>query len=127
MPPDGPVGGLLDGIDPADEEHFNLVIQRIAPDTGLILDQEIFGRISCCDTSRNYIGNALPGSLLIRVQMPLPHGRPAATVNDSGGTEAAYVGHAQCGSDGGTWSDDERSGAALLSTGRFARDRIGHG
>ena len=115
-----------DGIDPADEEHFNLVIQRIAPDTGLILDQEIFGRISCCDTSRNYIGNALPGSLLIRVQMPLPHGRPAATVNDSGGTEAAYVGHAQCGSDGGTLSDYDLIGSALHSTGIFALDRIGH-
>ena len=115
-----------DGIDPADEEHFNLVIQRIAPETGLILDQEIFSRISCCDSSRNFIGSALLGSALARVQMPLPHGRPVATVNDSVGTEAAYVGHAQRGSDGGALSDYDLIGSAIHNTGIFALNHLEH-
>jgi len=113
-----------DGIESSDDEYFNLVIQRIAPDTGLILDQEIFSRVSCRDTSRNFIGSALLGSLLARVQMPLPNGRPAATVNDSAGTEAVYVGHAQSGSDGGALSDYDLIGSAINGTGIFALDSI---
>ena len=36
-----------DGIDKDDESLFNLTLQRVAPDTGLVLDQEIFRRWRC--------------------------------------------------------------------------------
>lgn len=113
-----------DGIDPVDSEHFNLTIQRVAPDSGLVADQEIFRRLSCRPDDRRYIGDALPGSSLIRVQCPLPPGRPLSTAEPGGDANADYVGHAQRGTDGGELSDYDLIGSAERHTGMFALDAI---
>jgi hypothetical protein len=115
-----------DGIDAADKDHFNLVVQRIAPDTGLVVDQEIFNRISCVDDSTATVTSALLQSSLVRVRTPLPPGRPAATVTDDVGCTASYVTHAQSGSDGAALSDYDLIGSAARNTGIFALNQIEH-
>jgi hypothetical protein len=67
-----------DGID-INEQRFNLTIQRVAPLTGLVLDQEIYREISCHEGEGGFIGDELLSSSLIRVQTPIPAGRPAKT------------------------------------------------
>lgn len=115
-----------DGIPLVDNEHFNLVLQRIDPDSGLVADQEIFNRLSCIENSRSFIGQALLGSSLARVQLPPPQGRPAATVNIGNGFEATYVGHAQLGTDGGALSDYDLIGSSTRDSGIFALNQIEH-
>lgn len=113
-----------DGISRADEEHFNLVLQRVDPDTGLVADQEIFNRISCIEGSRSFIGQMLLGSSLVRVQLPAPQGRPAETVNIGSGFEVTYAGHVQQGSDGAALSDYDLIGSATRDSGIFALNQI---
>ena len=115
-----------DGIDSADDQHFNLVVQRVAPDTGLVVDQEIFSHVSCDDRSVSYIGFALTTSSLVWVQTPAPHGRPAATVGDDAGFAMNYVGHAQHGSDGLELSDYDLIGSRTRGTGIFALNQLEH-
>ena len=115
-----------DGIADNDDDHFNLIVQRVSPATGLVSDQEIYSRISCNTQSRGFIGNALLSSALVRVQLPLPAGRPLETTNDSAGFEAGYVDHAQHGSDGIALSDYDLIGAGKDSTGIFALNQIEH-
>ena len=59
-----------DGSDDEDKQYFNLTIQRVAPDTGLVVDQEIYVRLQCDETERAYIGDALLSSSLVRAQLP---------------------------------------------------------
>ena len=66
-----------DGI--SGDEHFNLTVQRISADSGLVADQEIYLRLSCRLDGRSYVGDALLGSSLVRAQTPLPEQRPAST------------------------------------------------
>lgn len=115
-----------DGISREDEEHFNLVLQRIDPDSGLVADQEIFNRLSCLEDSKSFIGIKLLGSSLARVQLPPPPGRPAATVSNSAGFEASYAGHAQHGNDGAELSDYDLIGSAIRGSGIFALNQIEH-
>ena len=65
-----------DAIIDQNPEHFNLTLQRVSPDTGLVLDQEIYRRLSCDAEDRNFIGNALAGSGIARPQLPLPLSPP---------------------------------------------------
>ena len=113
-----------DGINESDEEHFNLVIQRVAPDTGLVADQEIYLRLTCREDDRNFVSDVLTESSLIRVQAPLPRGRPSKTSRFGTRFEASYVAHAQRGSDGLSLSDYDLIGSAVRGTGLFALDRI---
>jgi hypothetical protein len=116
----------LDGIAAADEKRFNLVLQRVAPDSGLVLDQEIFSRITSDEENRTFIGKALLNSKLVRVQTPSPPGRPIVTVKDGTGFEAGYMKAAQRGSDGGALSDYDLIGCDDRGTGMFALNQIEH-
>jgi phage tail sheath protein FI len=107
-----------DGID-IDEQCFNLTIQRVAPHTGLVVDQEIYRQLSCQEGEGGFIGDELLTSSLIRPQLPLPAGRPAKT-NEN------YVEHAQRGTDGYPLSDYDLVGCASSSTGIFALNEIDH-
>jgi phage tail sheath protein FI len=107
-----------DGID-INEQRFNLTIQRVAPLTGLVLDQEIYREISCHEGEGGFIGDELLSSSLIRVQTPIPAGRPAKT-------DYSYVEHAQRGTDGFALSDYDLIGSASRSTGIFALNEIEH-
>jgi len=106
-----------DRIDKDDQHHFNLTVQRISPDTGLVADQEIFRRVTCREGERNFVEYALLSSTLIRVQTPLPAGRPAAT-------EKGYAEHAQRGNDGAQLSDYDLVGSAIRGSGIFALNEI---
>jgi len=107
-----------DGIN-IDEQRFNLTIQRIAPDTGLVADQEIYRQLSCHEGDSGFIGDQLLLSTLISVSMPMPAGRPAKT-------DENYVEHAQRGTDGLSLSDYDLVGCASRSTGIFALNEIDH-
>jgi len=113
-----------DGI--ADDEHFNLTLQRISPGSGLVADQEIYLRLTCREESRSFIGDALLDSSLVRAQTPLPAGRPVSTTRPVVNFESAYVGHAQEGDDGIALSDYDLVGSVADSTGLFALDQVDH-
>ena len=55
-----------DGIDDLDQDKFNLTLQRVAHDTGLILDQEIYRKVSCSARSIDNIKDALRSSTLVQ-------------------------------------------------------------
>ncbi len=105
-----------------DAEHFNLTLQRIAPDTGLIADQEIYRRLSCRPEDRRFIASALQSSQLAVVQTPLPAGRPLPT----GGPDnrLGYVEAVQSGSDGSDLCDYDLVGSAVKGTGLFSLEQL---
>lgn len=113
-----------DGIDADDVEHFNLTLQRIAPDSGLVADQEIYRRLSCNENDARFIGNAMAASELAFPQMPLPGGRPVSTDDSSSLQSAGYVGHAQAGTDGEALSDYDLIGSSIKGTALFALDQV---
>ena len=94
-----------DGIDANDELHFNLTVQRVAADSGLVIDQEIYRQLSCIEDEWSYVGDALLSSSLVRAQFPLPAGRPKQTRNPGPEYNSTYIGHAQPGTDGVALSD----------------------
>jgi hypothetical protein len=73
-----------DGIEEANDELFNLALQRINPTTGLIEDQELCSNASFRKESDNFIGDMLMTSSLARVEHPYPSHRPETTM-DAGG------------------------------------------
>ena len=113
-----------DGID--DDQHFNLTVQRVAPDSGLVADQEIYRHLQCDETEMAFIGDALSGSSLVRAQSPLPRSRPIATRGIGPDFESNYIGHAQQGTDGMTLCDYDLIGSASRGTGLFALNQIEH-
>lgn len=115
-----------DGIDEDDDRHFNLTIQRVAPDSGLVVDQEIYHRLNCSADYRAYVGDALLSSSLVRVQLPLPPGRPLDTKSPGPIFESTYIGHAQEGTDGAALRDYDLIGSAVRGTGLFALNQIEH-
>lgn len=114
----------FDGID--DGEHFNLTVQRLSPETGLIIDQEIYLRISCSRDSRKRVDDVLLNSSLVRAQTPLPAGRPAGIGQPGSGFDSGYVGHAQDGNDGIELSDYDLIGSATRNKGMFALNQVDH-
>jgi hypothetical protein len=113
-----------DGINANDVVHFNLTLQRVAPDTGLVVDQEIYRRLCCEEDDRNFIGTVLAGSELARPQVPLPPGRPQPTTDAANRFDPGYVGHAQAGTDGAALSDYDLIGSATAGTGLFALNQV---
>ena len=104
-----------DGID--DDALFNLTIQRVAPDTGLVLDQEIYRRVTCEPFQDRSVQEILVTSSLVRARSPLPEHRPIST-----GTE--YVEPAQTGTDGQPLSDYDLVGSAAEGSGLFALNQV---
>ncbi len=113
-----------DGIDPQDEEHFNLTLQRIAPGTRLVVDQEFYRRVSYQDGTERSVGEALLASSIARVDAPVPTRRPEATRSPGNRYDAGYVGHAQAGTDGSGLSDYDLIGSRAKGTGLFALDGV---
>lgn len=113
-----------DGI--VDGEHFNLTVQRIAAESGLVADQEIYLRLACSEMSRSFVGDVLMDSSLVRVSTPIPENRPSRTTRPGVSFESSYIGHAEEGDDGSPLSDYDLVGSARSSTGLFALDRVDH-
>jgi len=108
-----------DGIEPDNEELFNLTLQRVAPDTGLVLDQEIFRSLTCASGEDRSVDDVLLTSSLVRAQLPKPAHRPISTDTD-------YVEPAQTGTDGLALSDYDLIGSAERGTGIFALNQVEH-
>jgi len=106
-----------DGISAEADTLFNLTLQRVASDSGLVLDQEIYRRLSCEAGKENFVTDVLLGSSVVRVQGSAPSHRPMST-------DADYVGHAQSGTDGSALSDYDLVGSASRGTGLFALNRV---
>lgn len=105
--------------DGVDEHCFNLTIQSVSPDSGLVVDQEIYGQLTCQDRESGFVGDDLLNSSIVRAQLPMPKGRPAKT-------EQRYVAAAQRGSDGHALSDYDLVGCNVRSTGIFALNALEH-
>jgi phage tail sheath protein FI len=106
-----------DGIDELEKSLFNLTVQRVAPDTNLVLDQEIYRRLTCEPGQERSVEDVLVTSSLVRAQGPLPAQRPAST-------DAEYVEPAQTGTDGLALSDYDLVGSASNGTGMFALNQV---
>jgi hypothetical protein len=113
-----------DRIDPGNDELFNLTLQRVDPDSGLVLEQELYRRLSYREDADSFVADALLRSSLARVQKPYPSHRPEATV--PGGAEAgdAWVVPVQDGSDGQELSDYDLVGSSREGRGLFALDQV---
>ena len=106
-----------DRLQEGETHRFNLTVQRLSPETGLVADQEIFTRLTCEEGERNFVGDALLASTLVRLQMPLPPGRPTRTGE-------GYSEPAQPGTDGGSLTDYDLVGSAMRGTGIFALNEV---
>ena len=111
-----------DGI--GDHEHFNLTLQRIERGSRHVIDQEYFDCLSPAPAAAAFVGEALLSSTMVRSEMPLPAGRPEATVDPRRRAGAPYIGHSEEGNDGSVLSDYDLIGSARDGTGLFALDDI---
>lgn len=115
-----------DGIDAANDELFNLTLQRLDPRTDLVVDQELYRRCSYQSSSPKFIADQMLNSGLARVESPLPMHRPEATALAAAVPARSYVGAAQAGTDGHELSDYDLIGSRKQETGLFALEQIPH-
>jgi len=112
-----------DGIDD-DEDCFNLTLQRVNPGTGLVVDQELFRRVSYLEEHERFVGVALLTSSLARVENPFPSHRPEPTMDAGGRIGSTYIDHAQAGTDGTELSDYDLIGSRKHRSGLFALEQV---
>lgn len=115
-----------DGIDDSNNELFNLTLQRLDPDSGLIADQEIWKELSCIDGTESFVADNLLASSIVRVEHPYPATRPDVTTRSDSRFDLAWVEHVQDGSDGTGLSDYDLIGSRERATGLFALQQVEH-
>jgi phage tail sheath protein FI len=93
-----------DGIDADNDELFNLTVQRVDPNTGLVIDQEMYRRLSFVNSAETFVADALLTSSMVRVENPYPAHRPEATIPSHARKGSEYVEHVQDGTDGGLFA-----------------------
>lgn len=113
-----------DGVDDGDSERFNLTLQRVAPASGLVVDQEIHRDLGWRKSDRRYVADVLWASELARVQEPVPAGRPLPTAVPGHRQSPGYVAPVQAGSDGAPLTDYDLVGCTARRSGLFALDAI---
>ena len=113
-----------DGIDPENDELFNLTMQRVDPETGLVVDQEIFRRVNYREEGENFVADLLLTSTLARVEHPFPSHRPELTAGPDTPFNSSYVEHAQEGADGQELSDYDLVGSRKSETGLFSLQQL---
>jgi hypothetical protein len=70
----------FDGLPAGDRDRFNLTVQRIRePANPLVEEQEIYRSVSVSPGDERYVGDALAGSLLVRLAGEPPAVSPEAT------------------------------------------------
>ncbi|MBT8089396.1 MAG: hypothetical protein KJO01_04245 [Gammaproteobacteria bacterium] len=111
-----------DAID--DDDLFNLTLQRVDPATGLVVDQELFKKLSHRKDAENFVGDALLTSTLAHLEHPHPAHRPEPTLKQGRRFESAYVDPAQSGTDGTELTDYDLIGSRKARTGLFALENI---
>ena len=110
----------LDGIERQDSDRFNLTVQRLDPETGFVIDQEIHRRITCQTEDEGYIGDVLLGSSLVRLDGAASSSRPDITTGPGIHSGSAYIGIDKRGQDGRTLTDYDVIGSARSGSGMFA-------
>ena len=113
-----------DGIDPDDDERFNLTLQRIDPSSGLIADQEIHSGLGYDESASRFVADALKDSTIARVESPYPTHRPEATVDPDSRFALTWVETSDDGTDGSDLTDYDLVGCETRGTGLFALDQI---
>lgn len=107
-----------------DDDLFNLTLQRLDPETGRIVDQEFFRKVSYLSSAGNFVGDALLTSTMARLQHPYASHRPEPTWNAGGHFESSYVEAMQHGTDGRELTDYDLIGSRKARTGLFALDDV---
>jgi hypothetical protein len=115
-----------DGIDPGNDELFNLTLQRVDPVSRLVIDQEMYRKLSYLEEAGSFVADALLTSSLVRVEKPYPSHRPEASTPGNARYDSAYVDHVQDGTDGHELSDYDLVGSRRGHTGIFALDPVDH-
>ncbi len=115
-----------DGIEETDAEHFNLTVQRLDPATGLLVDQEIFTRVSFLENAENFVADRLQSSDMVRVEMPFPKHRPEATTGFSSRYDLRWLEPVQPGTDGGELTAYDLIGSFERGSGMFALEQVEH-
>lgn len=119
------VRAAVDYDDVADSDDlFNLTLQRVDPGSGLVLDQELFRRLSYREDADSFIGDALLTSTLARLEHPYPTHRPEPTYGQGRRFDSSYIDHAQAGTDGSQLTDYDLIGSQKARTGMFALEDI---
>ncbi len=113
-----------DAID--DDVHFNLTLQRIDPQSGLVTDQEIYRQLGFEAHDDAFVGDALAASAIARMELPYPTHRPDATVDDSSRFDLEWTEAAQPGTDGEALTDYDLVGSRRRGTGLFALEGVEH-
>jgi len=109
-----------DQIEPHDQQHFNLVVQRIREaGSEYIEEQEIFRRLSTDSEAAEFVVGVLAGSALVRVRGIAPATRPNATVL-ADGEQIGYVSSNNDGSDGSPLTDYDIIGSTQRRSGLCA-------
>lgn len=110
-----------DNIGPAEDDRFNLVLQRVrALGSEHVEDQEIFRRVSTDPGTTRFVGAALQESQLVRVRGAVPGTRPDRTFSAGSKHPIAYVDSNPDGDDGAPLTDYDLIGSAERGTGLFA-------
>jgi phage tail sheath protein FI len=110
-----------DNIGPAEEDRFNLVVQRVrALGSEHIEDQEIFRRISVAPGSARFVATALQESMLVRVRGAVPATRPDRTFRPGARHPIGYIDSNPDGDDGAPLTDYDLIGSPDRATGLFA-------
>lgn len=110
-----------DGLILADNEHFNLVVQRVrTAGSELVEDQEIYRRVCIAAGSARCVCEVLLESRLVRTLGALPLLRPDRTAGGPGGVAAGYTLSNPDGDDGAPLTDYDVIGSAASATGLFA-------
>ena len=114
-----------DGIPPTDLWRFNLTVQRIrSPANPLVEEQETWRAVTVVADDEAFIGEALAGSALVRLQGDAPRARPFVTSGATGFGPVGYV-HGR-----GDWrsaappSDYDLIGTAEDATGIHALEQV---
>lgn len=113
-----------DSIEDADEELFNLTLQRVNPATGLVEDQELFRKVSYREEATAFVSDHLLTSALARVEHPYPTHRPELTMHAGGRFDSNYIDHVQAGTDGAEILDYDLVGSRKHRTGLFALEQV---
>ena len=113
-----------DGIDKENENLFNLTLQRVNPQNGLVVDQEFFRELSWQSDATAFVADELLTSEIARVEQPYPMHRPERTITEGLSQDSTYVEPAQLGTDGAELSNYDFVGSRRENSGLFALEQI---
>lgn len=113
-----------DSIDEGNDELFNLTLQRVDPNTALVIDQEMYRKVSFVESADTFVADVLLMSSMVRVEKPYPTHRPEATIPSSARRGSEYVEHVQEGTDGAELSNYDLIGSLRDSHGLFALEQV---